>query len=119
MAAWAASTPASSLKSASRVAVDQPEPFAPRASTMAVTNAVISADSSVCTWGMWVETSAMRSCRMVTSPLTIRPSLRSASSLPASAFSREEFRKVRSAPLTIIQPHSTSRSSEIFISSRS
>ncbi len=119
MAACAASTPASSVKSASRVVVDQPEPLAPRASTMAVTNAVISADSSVCTSGMWVETRAARSCKIVTSPLTISPSLRRASSLPAISPSRDEFRNVRRAPWTIVQPHSTRRSSETRISSAS
>ncbi len=47
MAACAASPPASSLKSSSRVPVDQPEPFAACASTIDVTNAVTSVDSSV------------------------------------------------------------------------
>ena len=54
----------------------------------------------------------MRSWRMVTSPPTIRPSApQRRSSLPASSASREEVRNVRSAPFTIVQPASTSRSS--------
>src|SRR5438128_2591281 len=70
---WAASTPASSVNSSRRVPVDQPEPLACRASTMAVTNAVISVDSSVCTRGMAVEIRATRSCNTVTSPPRMRP----------------------------------------------
>ena len=111
MAACAASPPASSLKSSSRVPVDQPEPLAACASTIDVTNAVTSVDSSVCTHGIALEAMAMRSWRMVTSPPTIRPSRRSASSLSARPARREEARKVRSAPPTIVQPASTRRSS--------
>ena len=112
MAACAASLPASSVRCSRRVPVDQPLPLAPRDSTMAVTKAVIMVDSSVCTRGRAVETIAMRSCRMVTSPPRMRPSRRSPSSLPASSASREEFTKVRSAPFTIVHPDSTRRSSE-------
>ncbi len=101
------------------MAADQPEPLAPWASTIAVTNALISVDSSVCTRGMCVETIAIRSCSIVTSPPTIRPSWRSPSSLPPSSASREEFTNVRSAPFTIVQPDSTSRSSDTSISSGS
>src|SRR5207247_2463550 len=50
----AASTPASSVKPSRRVPVDPPEPLAPSASTIAVTNAVISVDSYVWTRGTWV-----------------------------------------------------------------
>ena len=53
--------PASSVKWPSRVVADDPEPLAPCASTIAVTNALISVDSSVCTAGMCEETTAIRS----------------------------------------------------------
>ena len=105
---WAASTPASSVNSSRRVPVDQPEPLACRASTMAVTNAVISVDSSVCTRGMAVEIRATRSCNTVTSPPRMRPRARRPSSLPASSARRDDARNVRNPPPTTRQPLSTS-----------
>ena len=58
----AASLPASSVKSSRRVHVVQPEPLASCASTMAVAELVMYADSSVCARGMWVEAMATDSC---------------------------------------------------------
>ena len=98
---------------------DDPDPLAPWASTIAVTNALISVDSSVCTAGMCEETIAIRSCSIVTSPPTMSPSRRKPSSLPPSSARREELTKVRSAPFTIVQPASTSRSSDTSMSSGS
>ncbi len=86
---------------------------------MPVTNALIRVDSSVCTRGWWLDTMAIRSCRIVTSPPRIRPSRRSPSSLPASSASREEFTNVRSAPFTIVHPDSTSRSSDTLMTAGS
>ena len=115
MACCAASTPASSVKWSSRVAVDQPEPLASCASTIDVTKAVISVDSSVCTSGMAVEATATRSWRIMASPPTMRASAGSASSRPASSASRDEATKVRRAPCTIVQPASTRLVSETAI----
>ena len=95
-------TPASSLKWSRRVPVDAPEPFAAWASTIDVTKAVISVDSSVCTRGRRVETIAIRSWRIVTSPPTMRPSRRSAASPSARAASRLDERNVLRAPPTMV-----------------
>ncbi len=107
----AASTLASSVKWSRRVPVDQPEPLASLASTIAVRKLMISVDSSLWTSGMCEETSAMRSWRIVTSPPRISPRRLTAASLPARSTSREDAMKVRSAPVTTFQPACTSSSS--------
>ena len=107
IALWAASTPASSVKWSSRVPVDQPEPLAALASTIAVRKLMMSVDSSVWARGMRVDATAIRSCRIVTSPPRMSPSRGSPASPPARAASFDEATKVRSAPAITLQPTST------------
>src|SRR2546425_197943 len=98
----AASTPASSVKPSRRVPVGPPEPFAPPVSTIAVTNAVISVDSSVWARGMWVDAIATRSWRMGTSPPRITPRRRSPASSPPRAASFPDAEATRRGGLRLL-----------------